>query len=309
MPLSSETQPLAHPRSRRTSRTKSICWILGVTLLSFVVFVVSPLRYFSPNDPSTGIDPTYSQYSLNTTWSVGTTTEWVKEGRVDKSGDSINVLPLYRPTVSYGDKLERVVGTFVDKVGDLVLALFGFDEQDWFDFTNEGLTRDEEDQFRELGIEGIGNGGAGGGGGGRLNSGSGLSSWSESSLYVEVSSFLPPLSFPSLLGGRLISEDGLYNVAYTISTPFETFGFRTSFARETFERVPLPHLDRYFFSLRLYLSPSSSHSIDRGASRTRRRRRTKRLDRVGSEGRMSFLEQGSGRSRAGSESSCFRRRG
>lgn len=79
----------------------------------------------------------------------------------------------------------------MDAVGDLVLALFGFDEQDWFDFTHEGLTEDEEYQMRELGIEGIGGGTSGGG-----LSGNGLSSWGESSLYVEVFfNFLPSLPF------------------------------------------------------------------------------------------------------------------
>jgi hypothetical protein len=162
----------------------------------------------------------------------------------DSLSEAVNSPPSRQYAITYSNKLESAVWKVVDTIGDLVLALFGFDEQDWFDFTNEGLTEDEEYEMRELGIEGIG--GGGGGGGGLTGSGSGLSSWSESTLYVEVSFSLVLLTVTVNLNLVHVLS------AYTIFTPFETLSFRTSSTRETFERLHLSDFSLHFFFLRLF---------------------------------------------------------
>ncbi|GAA6062321.1 hypothetical protein JCM10212_006873 [Sporobolomyces blumeae] len=83
------------------------------------------------------------------------------------------------------------VESLVETVGDVVLALFGFDEADWFDFDVERFERDVGDgEVGGLGIEG-GNGA--------------LASWSESSVYVERTNSLHP-SRPSAFGPHLVSS-------------------------------------------------------------------------------------------------------
>ena len=178
-------------RRRRRSRCVPIVVILGISIISFIC-ITFPLRYFDPEPPTAIAVASNKTQQLGSQPSVG-------ERRVGKSYDSfvneaVNFSSSTRPIstpLTHSQQLSKIVGKAVDAVGDLVLALFGFDEQDWFDFTHEGLTEDEEYQMRELGIEGIGGGTSGGG-----LSGNGLSSWGESSLYVEVFfNFLPSLPF------------------------------------------------------------------------------------------------------------------
>ncbi|BGO98315.1 hypothetical protein RTBOTA2_002288 [Rhodotorula toruloides] len=66
-------------------------------------------------------------------------------------------------------------------VGDLILGLFGFDEDEWFDFEGEGGAE-------AFSLEG-----------------GGLSTWSESSIYVERSNSLHP-SRPSSFGPHIVNE-------------------------------------------------------------------------------------------------------
>jgi len=78
-------------------------------------------------------------------------------------------VPLDQLTKS--SRWRRIASDAVDQVGDLVLALFGFDETDWFEDSSNFDGEEEESELREMGIEGTS-----------------LTSWSESSVYVEVSS-------------------------------------------------------------------------------------------------------------------------
>ncbi|GAA5964717.1 hypothetical protein JCM21900_003009, partial [Sporobolomyces salmonicolor] len=77
----------------------------------------------------------------------------------------------------------------VDKLGDLLLALFGFDEADWFGLP--GFDNEDEHDLDELGLQAAGS--------------SGLASWSESSVYVERTNSLHP-SRPSSFGPHLVTE-------------------------------------------------------------------------------------------------------
>lgn len=87
----------------------------------------------------------------------------------------------------------------VDQVGDLVLALFGFDEGDWFE---DSMSLEEgEGDLRDLGIEGTG-----------------LSSWSESSVYVEVSFLSPPTPFPTERVQLIVFPDSVHNL-YILPDP------------------------------------------------------------------------------------------
>ncbi|GAA5954779.1 hypothetical protein JCM3765_007773 [Sporobolomyces pararoseus] len=205
----STTQASTSTRRRRRSRCVPILVILGISLISFICITI-PLRYFDPEPPSATTvltDNTQQLYDQSA----------IEERRVVKSYDSFlneavnfsTTRPISTP-LTHSQQLSKIVGKVVDTVGDLVLALFGFDEQDWFDFSHEGLTEDEEHQMRELGIEGIG-GGAGGGG----LRGNGLSSWGESSLYVERTQSLHP-SRPSAFGPHLL-EKPLRGFLYPIS--------------------------------------------------------------------------------------------
>lgn len=188
MPTADPGPPNALP-TRRRSRKKpiaAICLVLFVTLIC----IITPLRYFD-SDPPTDLEYTQSS-PLTSTERVSLGSQG--RGGLDESPDSIEAVnsrsPLrasVAPAQTYSDKFEDAVGKVVDSIGDVVLALFGFDEQDWFDFAHDGLTDHEEDELREMGFEGIGGGGGIRDGGGST-SGSGLSSWSESSLYVEVRS-------------------------------------------------------------------------------------------------------------------------
>ncbi|GAA5859846.1 hypothetical protein JCM1840_001762, partial [Sporobolomyces johnsonii] len=77
----------------------------------------------------------------------------------------------------------------VDRLGDLLLALFGFDEDDWFGLP--GIDTHDDHDLHDLGIQPTGS--------------SGLASWSESSVYVERTNSLHP-SRPSSFGPHLVTE-------------------------------------------------------------------------------------------------------
>ena len=92
--------------------------------------------------------------------------------------DSFNLIPPpiiqqavpLHPSTKSSSRWTTIASNTVDTVGDLVLALFGFDETDWFeDSSTFDGGEEEESQLREMGIEGTS-----------------LTSWSESSVYVEV---------------------------------------------------------------------------------------------------------------------------
>ncbi|BGP22013.1 PA domain containing zinc finger, C3HC4 RING-type protein [Rhodotorula toruloides] len=99
--------------------------------------------------------------------------------------------PPARPHFHYTGKANsrkafwRMVSAKLDglatSVGDLILGLFGFDEDEWFDIEGEGGA----DAFS---LEG-----------------GGLSTWSESSIYVERSNSLHP-SRPSSFGPHIVNE-------------------------------------------------------------------------------------------------------
>ncbi|GAA5997062.1 uncharacterized protein JCM10292_006182 [Rhodotorula paludigena] len=124
-------------------------------------------------------------------------------------GDSAHPLPpplsrdagnsAFAASQSRWTRLRTKVEGAVTSVGDLVLALFGFDEEDWF-----GLG---DLDAGETGIEG-----------------GSLASWSESSVYVERTNSLHP-SRPSAFGPHLLSEP-LRGLLYPVESvlPTDAFG-------------------------------------------------------------------------------------
>ena len=126
-------------------------------------------------------------------------------------------VPLDQLTKS--SRWRRIASDAVDQVGDLVLALFGFDETDWFEDSSNFDGEEEESELREMGIEGTS-----------------LSSWSESTVYVEVSShslfFLLPLKTNKFVFLFWV-------VAYTILTSFKTISFWSTLTKLSSTWEPL----------------------------------------------------------------------
>ncbi|GAA6024890.1 hypothetical protein JCM11491_006668 [Sporobolomyces phaffii] len=199
------SEQIQHARTTRRSRAVAIAVLLAVTVLTLVA-VLAPLKYFDDPDLPTAAVATAPGYECA-----------ARVGRPEQEPSCAAVAAAAEPLVSDPGTTtmtttatmattttpwSETVGWVVDRVGDVVLGLFGFDQQDWFDFSEAGLTPDEEDQFREFGVESGG-------------SGTGLASWTESSLYVERTQSLHP-SRPSAFGPHLL-EKPLRGFLYPIS--------------------------------------------------------------------------------------------
>ncbi|GAA5943232.1 uncharacterized protein JCM15063_005301 [Sporobolomyces koalae] len=203
------------PRSVGPVQPARRCWPLLAILVVCTILAVSPLYFSTPPVSERQLAPARSSSSHGISNNLEQDTRDQVRLRNPSHDDfeAVNDSFIGSSTLTnIPSRFETFVGTVVDRIGDLVLALFGFDEQDWFDFTDQGLTDDEADQLRQLGIEGISEG-----------AGSGLSSsWSESSLYVERTQSLHP-SRPSAFGPHLFDKPlrgFLYPISLYTDSPY-----------------------------------------------------------------------------------------
>jgi len=189
--------------------------LLLLGLISISLIALSPIVYLATSS-QTSLVP--QQYQDQSDHSQEVAASWrVQSSPSNSDDDSFNYTSNYTDPSTLPLSLQQALSTttsshatrpsklremaigLVDQVGDLVLALFGFDEGDWFE---DSMSFEEgEGDLRDLGIEGTG-----------------LSSWSESSVYVEVSFLSPPTPFPTERVQLIVFPDSVHNL-YILPDP------------------------------------------------------------------------------------------